>query len=136
MEKTIKIIQVGSDTAVALGVVNGVGVASMMLDTRKKSRATIEAEFRNRFSAQLAHKAARTGVPNARGKWSFVWYNFDDVAKTHVIKENPIEKECGKPKIYSIEKTADGGLKVNKVVGRLYDEDEIKIALCKMALEG
>lgn len=136
MEKTVKIIQVGSDTAVALGVVNGVGVASMMLDTRKKSRATIEAEFRNRFSTQLAQKADRMSASNARGKWSFVWYNFDDVAKTHVIKENPIEKECGKPKIYSIEKTADGGLKVNKVEGRLYDEDEIKIALCKMALEG
>lgn len=136
MEKAIKIIQVGNDAVVALGVVNSVGVASMMLDARNKSRATIERAFRARFATQLTQKADRMGASNTRGKWSFVWYNFDDVAKTHVIKENPIEKECGKPKIYSIEKTADGGLRVNKVKGRLYDEDEKKLALCKMALEG
>jgi len=139
MEKLIKIVKITDDTCVAFGKINGMGVASMMLNCKGRSRREIEKDYQGRFSTQFHHRKQNNSelASMGRGDWVFSWYDFDDVAKTHIVKENVMEKALsGKPKIYSIEKKLDGSLKVNRVESKLYDEDEIKIALCKMALEG
>lgn len=138
-EKELKIIKVSDDVCVACGrVFDKWGVASIILDTEGMSRGEIERQFVNRFVTQICRqRVIGKGIPNiSRGnRWDVKWYDYSDVAKTHIVKENVMEKVLsGKPKIYSIEKREDGSLKVNKVEGELYDEDELKIALCKMAL--
>ena len=139
MEKLIKIVQITDDTCVAFGKIRGQGVASMMLDCSGKNRREIERDFQGRFATQFHRKKEKNNklMNMGRGEWVFSWYDFDDVAKTHIVKENVMGKALsGKPKRYSIEKRDDGSLKVNKIEGKLYDEDELKIALCQMALEG
>lgn len=139
MEKIIKIVKVTDDTCVAFGKIKGQGVASMMLNCGGMSRREIERYYQGRFQTQFHHRKEvdNSLINMGRGDWVFSWYDFDDVAKTHIVKENVMEKALsGKPKCYSIEKRDDGSLKVNKIEGKLYDEDELKIALCKMALEG
>lgn len=140
MKKEIKLINVGKDTVVGMGIVGNETVGSAMLDSNGKSVWEIERDFINRFLSQLHQKKLKgADIPFVeRGvKWDIRWYDFDDVAKTHIVKENIMEKALsGKPKCYSIEKREDGSLKVNKIEGNLYDEDELKVALCKMALEG
>lgn len=138
-EKELKIIKVSDDVCVACGrVFDKWGVASIILDTEGMSRGEIERQFVSRFVTQICRqRVIGKGIPNiSRGNpWDVKWYDYSDVAKTHIVKENVMEKVLsGKPKIYSIEKREDGSLKVNKVEGELYDEDELKIALCKMAL--
>lgn len=138
MKKEIKIIRVSEDVCVACGrVFDKWGVASIILDTKGMSKGEIERQFVNRCVTQICRQRVEgKGIPNiSRGnRWDVKWYDYSDVSKTNIIKENVMEAVCGKPKIYSIEKKLDGSLKVNKVEGELYDEDELKIALCKMAL--
>lgn len=139
MRKDVKIVQLDKDTMVAFGFVDNISFGSAMLDAAGKSSREIERDFISRFISQIHNRKRRYSqeIPtiNKADKWSVQWYKYEDVAKTHVIKENVMEQVCGKPKIYSIEKKADGSFKVNKVEGKLYDEDEVKLALCKMALE-
>lgn len=139
MKKEVKIVQLDKDTVVAFGFVDDISFGSAMLDAAGKSSREIEREFVKRFVSQIHNRKYRYAqeIPtmSRSDKWNVHWYKYEDVAKTHVIKENVMEQVCGKPKIYSIEKKADGSLKVNKVEGKLYDEDEVKLALCKMALE-
>ena len=141
MKKEIKIIRVSEDVCVACGrVFDKYGVGTFLLDTKDLSKREIERIITSRCVTQVCRlRTMGRPIPNMTrgGRWEIKWYDFDDVAKTHIVKENVMEKELsGKPKCYSIEKKLDGSLKVNKVEGKLYDEDEVKIALCQMALEG
>ena len=140
MKKEVKLVTVGKDTIVGMAFVNDIAVGSAMLDSNGKSVREIERDFINRFLSQLHQKKLKgADIPFVeRGvKWDIKWYDYNDVTKTHIVKENVMEKVLsGKPKCYSIEKRDDGSLKVNKIDGKLYDEDELKVALCKMALEG
>lgn len=138
MKKEIKLINVGKDTVVGMGFVGNASVGSAVLDAKEKNVRQIEREMTQRFLSQIHQKRLRgEDIPNInRGeKWVIRWYDYSDVAKTHIIKENVMETVCGKPKCYAIEKRPDGSLKVNKFEGKLYDEDEVKVALCQMALE-
>lgn len=137
MKKEIKLINVGKDTVVGMGFVGSASVGSAVLDAKEKNVRQIEREMTQRFLSQIHQKRLKgENIPNIdRGeKWVIRWYDYSDVSKAHTTKENVMEAVCGKPKIYSIEKKLDGSLKVNKVEGKLYDEDELKVVLCKMAL--
>ena len=138
MKKEVKIVSLSKETVVGMGFVGDHSVGSAVLDAAGKSSRELERELCQRFISQVHQKRIHgIDVPkmDKKTKWTIRWYDYNDVAKTHVVKENVMERVCGKPKVYSIEKREDGSLKVNKIEGKLYDEDEVKVALCQMALE-
>lgn len=75
-------------------------------------------------------------VSLATRSWDIIWFDGNEIEKRKANSETVNEIPQQKPKIYSVEKKLDGSLKVNKIDGKLYDEDEVKIALCAMALNG
>lgn len=139
MKKTIKIIKVTDDTIVAFSAVGKIGCGTMMLNTKGKTKATIEAEIIWRFRTQMYQKKTdgqSCDVSLATRSWDIIWFDGNEIEKRKANSETVNEIPQQKPKIYSIEKKSDGSLKVNKIEGKLYDEDEVKIALCAMALNG
>lgn len=134
--REVKLVRVGKDTVVGFSTYNGYGVASMMLDAEGKKKQKIEQDFILRFRSQIVQKrkTKNIGTEDNNAQWECKWFEFEDVSKEHA--QQLMEPICvQKPKVYSIEKKSDGSLKVHKVESKLYDEDELKIALCKMALE-
>lgn len=135
MKEKIKIIKVTDDTIVAFGVFGGIGCGTMMLNTKGKTKNRIETDIVWRFRSQITQKKVDgESVSFSSKNIVFEWFDNSEIVKAnHGIFDAVPEQ---KPKIYSIEKKLDGSLKVNKVEGKLYDEDEVKIALCQMALNG
>lgn len=129
MDKEIKIVKITDDTCVAFGKIKGMGVASMMLNCKGKSHREIERDYQGRFATQFHHrKELDDSLMNmGRGRWLFSWYDFDDVAKTHIVKENVMGKVMSeKPKVYYLVKKPEGGFETKKIESRLYDEDELE----------
>lgn len=135
MKEKIKIIKVTDDTIVAFGAFDGVGCGTMMLNTKGKTKNRIETDIVWRFRSQISQKKADgESVSFSSKNIVFEWFDNSEIVKANHGMFDTEPKQ--KPKIYSIEKKLDGSLKVNKIEGKLYDEDEVKIALCQMALNG
>ena len=96
MRKDVKIVQLDKDTMVAFGLVDNISFGSAMLDAAGKSSREIEREFIKRFVSQIHTRKRRYSqeIPtiNKADKWNVQWYKYEDVAKTHVIKENVMEQ--------------------------------------------
>lgn len=142
MKKEIKIIKMPDTACVACGLYETVGLGSMILDTKGMTKSLVEQVFVTRFNSQIVDKRKKGGAPFAKGRtgWTIKWYEYSDISKSEKqevlgLVANTVAKS-GKPKIYMIEKKLDGSLKVNKIEGKLYDEDELKLALFEMAVNG
>lgn len=135
MKEKIKIIKVTDDTIVAFGEFSGVGCGTMMLNTKGKTKNRIETDIVWRFRSQITQKKVDgESVSFSSKNIVFEWFDKSEVVKVTLGMFDKAPEQ--KPKIYSIEKKLDGSLKVNKIEGKLYDEDEVKLALCQMALNG
>lgn len=130
MQTKIYMLKVDNNVVIGFARWANHGLASAILDARGKSRLELDNIMKRRFYSQRAQSGLRDGTFNG---FTTEWLDFDDI--TRPIQTAMDEMNRSKPKCYAIEKREDGSLKINKIDGQLYDEDEVKVALCKMALE-
>lgn len=137
MKREVKIVRVADDTCVGFGIYEGFGVASMMLDTKRKSKREIEKELLNRFNSQIGAKKREDGIVSNRGtkyRYDIQWYDFSEVTKKKDVMEQVCDVESSQP-LFVVEVDANGKPSVRKAE-HLFTEDEVKIELLRIALGG
>lgn len=135
MSRIIKIVKVTEDTCVAFANFEGVGVASMILDTTGMGKHRIETDFLARFNTQLVkkRKGVRTRKRIARNKYYFEWYNLSEIEKGNPVLLNPVEQK--KEDLYVVDVDVNGKPTCRKA-DHLFTEEEVKIELMRLALGG
>ena len=130
MQTKIYILKVDNNVVIGFARWANHGLASAILDARGKSRSELEGIIKKRFYSQRNYSGQNDG---SRHRFTTEWLDFDEITRPIQMAMDEIGQ--AKPKCYAIEKREDGSLKINKIDGQLYDEDEVKVALCKLALE-
>ena len=118
--------------------INGVGYATMVLDAKGMTKNTIQVAVWRRFASQYFKVKNRSEESPKLADVRFVWMSLEDLM-SRGVGENLFVKPVGenaKPKIYSVSVDENGKPHLHKHDNDLMDEDEVKMKLMELALNG